>query len=54
MIFISVRESPFYGKMQEGRKLGIVFIGEAGGKVSTEMFSVTGFIYLLVFDLIKY
>ena len=37
-----------------GRKLGIVYIAEAGGKVSAEMFSVTGFIYLLVFDLIKY
>ena len=54
MICISVRESPFYGKMQAGRKLGIVYIGEAGGKVSAETFSVTGFIYLLVFDLIKY
>ena len=54
MIFTSVWESPFYGKMQAGRKLGIVYIGEAGGKVSAEMFSLTGFIYLLVFDLIKY
>ena len=54
MISISVRESPFYRIMQAGKKLGIVYIGEAGGKVSAETFSVTGFIYLLVLDLIKY
>ena len=54
MICISVRESPFYRIMQAGKKLGIVYIGEAGGKVSAETFSVTGFIYSLVFDLIKY
>ena len=54
MICISVWESPFYGIMQAGQKLGTVYIGEAGGKVSAEMFSVTGFIYLLVFDRIKY
>ena len=49
MICISVRESPFYGIMQAGQKLGIVYIGEAGGKVSAEMFSVTGFIYGLYY-----
>ena len=35
---MSVWESPFYGIMQVGQKVGIVCIGEAGGKVSAEKF----------------
>ena len=37
-ISISVWETPFYGIMQAGQKLGIVYIGKAGGKVSAESF----------------
>ena len=43
---MSVWESPFYEIMQVGQKVGIVCIGEAGGKVSAEKFWLVSFTYL--------
>ena len=38
VICIAVWDTPFYGMMQAGQKLGIVYIGKAGGKVCAETF----------------
>ena len=48
-------ETPFYGIMQAGQKLGIVYIIKAGGKVSVTMFGLISFTYLYLIgqELIK-
>ena len=46
VICIAVWETPFYGMMQAGQKLGIVYIGKAGGKVCAETFRLVSFTYL--------
>ena len=46
VICISVWETAFYGIMQAGQKLGIVYIGKAGGKVCAETFRLVSFTYL--------
>ena len=46
VICIAVWETPFYGIMQAGQKLGIVYIGKAGGKVCAETFRLVSFTYL--------
>ena len=51
VICISMWETPFYGVMQEGEKLGTVFIGKAGGKVSAKTFRLVSFTYLYLIGL---
>ena len=50
MICNSIWETSFYGIMQAGQKLVIVYIGKAGGKVCAKTFRLVSFTYLYLIE----